>query len=87
MIRILYGPWFLRSAEQLPAKQRAKLGTLIALTRENPFHPKLHAKPLVGELSGLYAFRITRDWRVIFQFVDADAIQLLRVKHRRDAYR
>ncbi|MBI2459523.1 MAG: type II toxin-antitoxin system RelE/ParE family toxin [Parcubacteria group bacterium] len=52
-----------------------------------PFHPLLHAKRLSGKLAGLLSFRITRDWRVIFQFNDPETIQLLRVKHRKDVYR
>lgn len=38
-------------------------------------------------LAGLLAFRITRDWRVMFQFLDEATVQLLRVAHRSDIYR
>lgn len=87
MIRLVYHRNFLESAKQLPRAQQEKLAELIALLGENPFHPLLHAKHLSGALAGFLAFRITRDWRVIFQFLDPGTIQLLRVKHRKDIYR
>ena len=72
MVRVVYGKNFLKSTGSLP--------------QEKPFHPFLHTKYLTGGLAGLLSFRITRDWRVIFQFISPDTIQLLRVKHRKDIY-
>lgn len=87
MIRIVYHGSFLQSARQLPGAQQRKLANLTNILRENPFHPLLHTKRLAGELTGFLSFRITRDWRVIFQFLDPATIQLLRVSHRRETYR
>jgi addiction module RelE/StbE family toxin len=87
MILITYHRNFLKSAQLLSAKLQKKLAKLIELCAGNPFHPLLHTTRLTGDLAGFLSFRITRDWRVIFQFVDPDTIQLLRVKHRKDAYR
>ena len=87
MITIRYSDHFLRSASELPEAQRVKLANLLELLGANPFHPKLHAKHLTGRLSGLYSFRITRDWRVIFQFLSPREIKLIDVAHRKDIYR
>lgn len=87
MITLVYGERFLQSARVLPTPQQRKLARLLETLRENPFHPVLHSKRLSGELAGILAFRITRDWRVMFQFNDPTTIQLLRVVHRKDAYR
>lgn len=87
MIRVSYHTNFLKSAKRLPRVQQVKLPRLIELLRENPFHPLLHTKRLTQELTGFLSFRITRDWRVIFQFLAPTTVQLLRVKHRSDAYR
>lgn len=87
MIFVIYGGQFLKSAQRLPLLQQKKLAKLISLLRENPFHPLLHTKPLTRELAGLYSFRITREWRVIFQFLESDYIRLLLVGHRRDIYK
>ncbi|MFC1612824.1 type II toxin-antitoxin system RelE/ParE family toxin [Patescibacteria group bacterium] len=87
MTQIAFHRDFLKSAKQLPKFQQVKLSQLLERMQENPFHPLLHTKRLTGEISGLLSFRITRDWRVIFQFIHTDKIQLLRVKHRKDVYR
>jgi toxin YoeB len=83
---IIYGKSFLKSAKKLPFKGQKKLADLIFLLQKNPFNPLLHTKSLSGPLSGLYSFRITRDWRVIFQFLDENTIKLLLVGHRKDIY-
>jgi len=87
MVTVRYGDHFFRSAKKLPRKQQEKLAVLIELLSANPFNPKLHTKHLTGKLSGLYSFRITRDWRVIFQFVSSQEIQLIEVANRKDIYR
>lgn len=87
MIRVIYHNNFSKSAKKLPESQRKKLARLIEILRKNPFDPLLHAKRLTKELVGFLSFRITRDWRVIFQFLAPDVIQLLRVKHRKDVYK
>jgi len=87
MIRVVFSENFRHSAKRISGKQQRKLAGLLELLRQNPYHAKLHTKLLTGDLSGFYSFRITRDWRVIFQFLDPEMIQLLRVVHRSDAYR
>ena len=42
-------------------------------------------RALVG-LSGLYRLRVG-DYRIVFQLPGADALHVVRVRHRRDAYR
>ena len=86
MIQLFYGDHFLRSARKLPHIQQSKLAKLLELMQDNPFHPQLHTKPLTGKLSGLYSFRITRDWRVIFQFRSPEEVVLVNVGHRKEIY-
>ncbi|MBI2463087.1 MAG: type II toxin-antitoxin system mRNA interferase toxin, RelE/StbE family [Candidatus Spechtbacteria bacterium] len=73
--------------EKIAQASTEKLAQLLEIFVENPFHTKLHSKHLTGKLSGLYSFRITRDWRVIFQFISTKEIQLIEVAHRREIYR
>lgn len=87
MIRLVYGREFLKSAQRTPDETQRKLAELMEIFPTNPFHPFLHTKYLTGRLAGLLSFRITRDWRVIFQFLDQQTVQFIRVKHRRDIYR
>lgn len=87
MIHLIYGEGFLRSIKHLPEKTAAKLTDLLTVLGNNPYHSLLHTKKLSGDLAGSFSFRITRDWRVIFQFIDTRTIKLIRVKHRKDIYR
>lgn len=87
MISVYYSGRFIKSAKVLSTQQQNKLVALIELLTQNPFQLKLHTKHLTGKLSGLYSFRITRDWRVIFRFLSPVEIQLLDVAHRKNIYR
>lgn len=87
MIKITYSKNFLKSAKKLPKIQQRKLTKLLVLLQKNPFNSLLHTKQLSGNLIGFLSFRITRDWRVIFQFLDVKIIKLLRTAHRKDIYR
>jgi len=86
-MRIVYSNDFLKSAKRLPKPIQKKLADSLEILQNNPFHPKIHTKPLVGRLKGFYSFRITRDWRVIFIFLNSETISLIEVAHRKDIYR
>jgi len=86
MVSLLYTDSFLKSARKLPKPQQNKLALLLEVLQKNPFQPKLHTKSLVGPLTGFYSFRITRDWRVIFQFLSPETIKLVEIGHRKDIY-
>lgn len=87
MIKLLYGRAFWRLGHKLPKVQQEKLAKLLVFLSENPFHPLLHSKPLVGKLFGFYSFRITRGYRVIFRFLSEDMIELVDIGHRKEIYR
>lgn len=78
---------FIKDFQKLPFDIQQKLSELESLLREDIFHPLLHTKQLSGRLQHLYSFRITRDYRVIFQLPDHNFIELLAVKHRKEIYK
>lgn len=86
-MEIVYSNNFIKSAKLTPKPIKNKLADLLEIIKENPFDSKLHAKPLMGELKGFYSFRITRDWRVIFNFLNSQKIFLIDVAHRKDIYK
>ena len=86
-MEITYSKNFLKSVKLTPKPIQRKLANLLEILRENPFHPSLHTKPLVGKLKGFYSFRTTRDWRVIFIFLNSNKIFLIDIAHRKDIYR
>ena len=89
-MEIVYSKDFVKSAKLVPQPVQSKLAALLKILKENPFYPKLnppHTKPLVGKLKNFYSFRITRDWRVIFRFLDPQTIFLIDIAHRKDIYK
>ena len=86
-MKVIYTKSFLKAASLLPIPIQNKLDELLAIIAENPFHPLLHSKPLVGKLHDAHSFRITRDWRAIFVFETEDTIRLVTLGHRKEIYR
>jgi addiction module RelE/StbE family toxin len=87
MIAIEYHKGFLKDFAKLPKSIQVKIGNLEDVFKENPFHPQLHTKGLHGKLRDLYSFRITRDYRVVFQFLSENEVLLIAVQHRKDIYK
>jgi addiction module RelE/StbE family toxin len=86
-IRVTFKKDFRKSTKILSQKNKDKLSDLVILLSQNPFHSKLHTKSLSGDLTGLFSFRITRDWRVMFKFVSPEEVLIIKVRHRKDIYR
>ena len=87
MVRVYYGNHFLKRIRSFDEKQQKKLARLVVLLKENPYHSQLHTKSLSGEFSGIYSFRVTRDFRVLFKFLSPDELILVDIGHRKDIYR
>ena len=87
MIQVVYGSGFLKSLKTLPADIQRKVANQISVLQSNPFHPQLHTKKLTGPLAGFLSFRVTRDYRVIFEFLGPETVQLIRAADRKDIYR
>jgi len=86
MVGVVYHARFLKETRTLPKSQQKKLARLIELLADDPYDARLHTKHLSGELIGVLSFRVTRDWRVLFCFLDEETIKLLAVGHRSDIY-
>lgn len=84
---IVYGGGFLKDARALPKPTQKKLAALLELLLHDAFEPRLHTKPLSPPLHGKYSFRITRDWRVIFEFIAPHTIYLLAIDRRDRIYK
>jgi mRNA-degrading endonuclease RelE of RelBE toxin-antitoxin system len=53
---------------------------------ENPRDSRLHIKKLQG-LEGVFSFRVTREYRVLFYFHAEKVVIFFAVGHRKDVYR
>lgn len=86
-MKIVYSRDFVKSVNSMSKPIQKKLADLLEIFQNNPFHSKLHTKPLTGKLKRFYSFRITRDWRVIFVFLNSETISLIDIAHRKDIYK
>ena len=86
-MEIVYGKHFIKAAKKLTPTQKNKLANLIEVLSHNAFDSRLHSKHLTGKLSGLYSFRLGRDFRVLFQFLAPSIIQLVDIANRKDIYK
>jgi len=87
MVNLIYPKSFLKDSRSLPNKIQIKLAECLEVLQKNPFSINLCVKNLTGKLAGFYSFRITRECRVIFYFLDATTIKLFGVGHRKDIYK
>ena len=86
-MKLVYHSRFWKQAVKLPDIQRQKLAKLLEILQNNPYDSRLHTKKLRPPLEGQYSFRITRDWRAQFRFLDGETIFCVTVKHRKDIYK
>ncbi len=75
-----------RMLTRFPGKFRINF-ELIEILRDNAFDPHLHTKPLGPPLRGIFSFRITRDYRVGFEFNAPRVVRLLAVDKRDQIYK
>lgn len=75
---------FIRGFTELPIKIREIYHKQELIFRVNWVDSRLHTKR-IKELKGVYSFRITRRYRVLFYFRNDDAI-FFSIGHRKDIY-
>jgi len=75
---------FVREFAKLPTEIKRLYHKQEAIFKINWLDPRLHTKR-VKELKGVYSFRITRRYRVLFYFRGEEAI-FFSIGHRKDIY-
>lgn len=76
---------FIKKFEKLPFKIKKLFRKQENIFKRNWLDPRLHTKR-IKELSGVYSFRITRRYRVLFYFRDDEAI-FFSIGHRKEVYK
>lgn len=74
ILNVYYTSDFRRSYRQLPRNIQNIADRKDASFRKNPFHSGLRTHKLHGPLSGLWSFWVTRNYRVLFEFIKDGAI-------------
>lgn len=67
---IQFTPHFLRSFQKLPQSIQVLANKKGEWFHKNPFDLRLHTHKLKGELSGIWAYSINRDYRILFRFLN-----------------
>jgi mRNA-degrading endonuclease YafQ of YafQ-DinJ toxin-antitoxin module len=65
---------------------REKFWRAVELFSTNPFHQKLRTHKLSGKLENLWAFSVSYDCRVIFEFLNGDEVLLVDIGGHEEVY-
>lgn len=68
---------FKRAYQKLPTHIQIDFDKQIALLMEDPKHPALKTHKLKGKFQECLAFRLRDGYRVLFEFVSPDVVNLL----------
>lgn len=81
---VVIAPWAKKQIDNLPEYVKQRIAAvLLDVISIHPFS----GKALKGELAGLYSYRVG-DYRIIYDVVKHRLIiQVIKVMHRREAYR
>lgn len=71
---IHYTSDFRKAYKKIPKNIQNIVDRKDALFRKTPFHSSLRTHKLHGPLDGLWSFWVTRDYRVLFEFVRGGVI-------------
>jgi addiction module RelE/StbE family toxin len=73
-MKILYSPQFARKYKKLPKEVKEEAEKKEVIFRKNPFDKSLKTHKLHGRLKDLWAFSISQDYRIIFEFGENDTV-------------
>ncbi len=65
---------------------RNRFWTAIELFSKDPFSPRLRTHKLTGKLEGLWAFSVTYECRVIFEFLSKNEVLLIDIGGHDEVY-
>jgi len=82
--RLIYHP-AVASHDLLRLDAQVRLRVRVALEERVSARPTVHGKPLRGTLKGLWSVRVG-DHRIIYTVAE-DEVWVLKIGHRREAYR
>ena len=85
-MKIIYADEFKKQFAKLPKSIQEKHAEQEIIFRNNWRDGRLHIKKLVDH-SLTFSFRITRNYRVLFVFVEKDTVLFATIGNRRDVYR
>lgn len=87
MIEVFTTNEFNNRYRELPPHIRKKAEKREIIFRENPFYPSLHTEKLEPKSKQVWSFRIDREYRINFRFLDNKNALFLTCGHHHWIYR
>lgn len=87
MVDIEYTPEFERRYQELSKAVQRKAEKRERLFRRHPFEPVLKTEKLEPRAKEYWSFRIDRNYRIIFRFIDSNRVIFLTCGHHHWIYR
>lgn len=84
-MKVIYSREFAKDFRKLPIEIQKLFRKQEALLKKNWKDSRLKVKKLI-EHRLAFSFRVTRDYRVLFAFVESETILLANIGHRKDIY-
>ena len=84
-MKIIYSRDFVKEFKLLPVEIQKLFKKQESLFRKNWKDSRLNIKKLVDH-NFTFSFRVTRNYRVLFIFVEVDTIIFGKIAHRKDVY-
>ena len=78
-MEILLTEEFRKNFSIMDARIQKRADKQILIFKGNPFYPSLHTEKLSPKWKNIWSFRIDKSYRVIFRFIDGNAVQFLTI--------
>lgn len=85
-MKVIYAEEFRKHFRKLPQDVQNFYRRQEEIFKKNWRDPRLHVRKLHGHLYP-FSFRITRNWRVLFTFIDFDLALFATIGNRKDIYK
>ena len=72
--------------QKIGQKIQIKAAKKADLFKKNPFHTSLRVEKLHPKKFNVWSFRIDKDYRIVFKFVEKDLVEFMFVGHHNDIY-
>lgn len=89
MINLIWGSSFKRAYKKVATANpelKPKIAQALETFAGNPYRLSLRTHKLSGKLKGLWAFVVTYDCRVVFQFLDEKDVLLIDIGKHDEVY-
>jgi addiction module RelE/StbE family toxin len=89
VINLIWGSSFKRAYKKVTAANpelKPRIARALEVFVDNPYHPSLRTHKLSGKLKGMWAFVVTYDCRIVFQFLDDQDALLIDVGKHDEVY-